>query len=105
MESLAPVAGPPVFLVTPGELRAPAVTLSGPEGHHAAAVRRLRAGERAYVGPPITGARVLPFVRRVYAAGLAFAIAGICLWRGALRDGEREHLVAKFDKMFGRVPA
>jgi 16S rRNA (uracil1498-N3)-methyltransferase len=49
MESLAPVAGPPVFLVTPGELTGPALTLTGPEGHHAAAVRRLRAGERADV--------------------------------------------------------
>ena len=49
MESLAPVAGPPVFLVTPGELSGPALTLTGPEGHHAAAVRRLRAGERADV--------------------------------------------------------
>jgi 16S rRNA (uracil1498-N3)-methyltransferase len=49
MESLAPIAGPPVFLVTPGELSGPALTLTGPEGHHAAAVRRLRAGERADV--------------------------------------------------------
>jgi 16S rRNA (uracil1498-N3)-methyltransferase len=49
-----PVAGPPVFLVPPGALAAGAlaaggVTLTGPEGHHAAAVRRLRAGERADV--------------------------------------------------------
>lgn len=44
-----PAAGPPVFLVPPGELRAGAVTLTGPEGHHAAAVRRLRPGERADV--------------------------------------------------------
>ena len=42
-----PTAGPPVFLVPPGDLRAGAMTLTGPEGHHAAAVRRLRAGERA----------------------------------------------------------
>src|ERR1700720_2851366 len=49
MESLTPVAGPPVFLVLPGELTAPVLTLSGPEGHHAAAVRRLRPGERADV--------------------------------------------------------
>jgi len=49
MESLPPVAGPPVFLVAPGELSGPALTLTGPEGHHAAAVRRLRAGERADV--------------------------------------------------------
>jgi 16S rRNA (uracil1498-N3)-methyltransferase len=42
-------SGPPVFLVLPGELTAPGqtVVLSGPEGRHAAAVRRLRAGERA----------------------------------------------------------
>jgi 16S rRNA (uracil1498-N3)-methyltransferase len=39
-----------VFLVAPGTI-APraAVTLAGPEGHHAAAVRRLRVGERADV--------------------------------------------------------
>ena len=49
MESLVPVAGPPVFLVSPGDLRAEVVTLSGPEGHHAAVVRRLRPGERADV--------------------------------------------------------
>ena len=49
MEWLAPVAGPPVFLVPPGSLNAEIVTLSGPEGHHAAAVRRLRPGERADV--------------------------------------------------------
>jgi 16S rRNA (uracil1498-N3)-methyltransferase len=49
MESLIPVAGPPVFLVPPGALTASVVTLTGPEGHHAAAVRRLRAGERADV--------------------------------------------------------
>ena len=49
MEWLAPVAGPPVFLVRPGSLDAEVVTLSGPEGHHAAAVRRLRPGERADV--------------------------------------------------------
>ncbi|HEY6491636.1 MAG TPA: 16S rRNA (uracil(1498)-N(3))-methyltransferase [Trebonia sp.] len=49
MESLMPVAGPPVFLVPPGDLTAGVVTLTGPEGHHAAAVRRLRLGERADV--------------------------------------------------------
>jgi 16S rRNA (uracil1498-N3)-methyltransferase len=49
MESLSPAAGPPLFLVPPGELSAQVVTLTGPEGHHAAAVRRLRAGERADV--------------------------------------------------------
>jgi 16S rRNA (uracil1498-N3)-methyltransferase len=49
MESLVPVAGPPVFLVSPGDLAADTVTLTGPEGHHAAVVRRLRPGERADV--------------------------------------------------------
>lgn len=49
MESLVPVAGPPVFLVPPGGLTSDVVVLSGPEGHHAAAVRRLRPGERADV--------------------------------------------------------
>jgi len=44
-----PVAGPPLFLVAPGDLSAAMVTLSGPEGHHAAAVRRLRPAERADV--------------------------------------------------------
>jgi 16S rRNA (uracil1498-N3)-methyltransferase len=47
MESRRPAAGPPVFLVPPGDLAAGAVTLAGPEGHHAAVVRRLRPGERA----------------------------------------------------------
>jgi 16S rRNA (uracil1498-N3)-methyltransferase len=49
MQSPVGGAGPPVFLVPPGELAADVVTLSGPEAHHAAAVRRLRAGERADV--------------------------------------------------------
>jgi 16S rRNA (uracil1498-N3)-methyltransferase len=49
MESRIPVAGPPVFLVPPGGLTAGVMTLTGPEGHHAAAVRRLRPGERADV--------------------------------------------------------
>jgi 16S rRNA (uracil1498-N3)-methyltransferase len=49
MQSPVRGAGPPVFLVSPGELSADVVTLSGPEAHHAAAVRRLRAGERADV--------------------------------------------------------
>jgi 16S rRNA (uracil1498-N3)-methyltransferase len=42
-------SGPPVFLVTPGDLTVAGETvmLSGPEGRHAAVVRRLRAGERA----------------------------------------------------------
>jgi 16S rRNA (uracil1498-N3)-methyltransferase len=48
VESFVPSAGPPLFLVSPGELPADVVTLSGQEGHHAA-VRRLRAGERADV--------------------------------------------------------
>jgi 16S rRNA (uracil1498-N3)-methyltransferase len=49
MELLMPTAGPPVFLVEPGDLAEPVLTLSGPEGHHAAAVRRLRPGQRADV--------------------------------------------------------
>jgi 16S rRNA (uracil1498-N3)-methyltransferase len=49
MEPLMPATGPPVFLVPPGELTGPAIRLAGPEGHHAAAVRRLRPGERADV--------------------------------------------------------
>ena len=49
MEPLVPVAGPPLFLVPPGDLPAGTVILSGPEGHHGAAVRRLRPGERADV--------------------------------------------------------
>ncbi|HVT70447.1 MAG TPA: 16S rRNA (uracil(1498)-N(3))-methyltransferase [Trebonia sp.] len=49
MESRMPAAGPPVFLVPPGDLTASVVTLAGQEGHHAAAVRRLRPGERADV--------------------------------------------------------
>jgi 16S rRNA (uracil1498-N3)-methyltransferase len=49
VEPLIPVAGPPLFLVPPGDLPARTVILSGPEGHHAAAVRRLRPGERADV--------------------------------------------------------
>ena len=50
MHSLRPTAGPPLFLVPPGELTAQVLTLAGPEGHHAAVVRRLRTGERADVG-------------------------------------------------------
>jgi 16S rRNA (uracil1498-N3)-methyltransferase len=42
-------AGPPVFLVSPEDLVTDSVTLSGPEGRHASAVRRLRVGERADV--------------------------------------------------------
>ncbi len=49
MESRKPASGPPVFLVPPGGLSGDVITLDGPEGHHAAAVRRLRAGERADV--------------------------------------------------------
>jgi len=44
-----PAAGPPVFLVPPGGLTAGSLTLTGPEGRHAAVVRRLRPGERADV--------------------------------------------------------
>lgn len=36
----------PVFLAEAADLARPEFTLAGPEGHHAAAVRRLRAGER-----------------------------------------------------------
>jgi len=41
--------GPPVFLVEPGKITVPgdSVVLTGPEGRHAAVVRRLRVGERA----------------------------------------------------------
>jgi 16S rRNA (uracil1498-N3)-methyltransferase len=49
MKPLRPAAGPPLFLVLPGALTGPVIRLTGPEGHHAAAVRRLRAGERADV--------------------------------------------------------
>ena len=35
--------------MVPGQLTGPLITLTGPEGHHAAVVRRLRAGERADV--------------------------------------------------------
>ena len=49
MERRPPVAGPPVFLVEAGALGSATVTLTGPEGHHAASVRRLRVGERADV--------------------------------------------------------
>jgi 16S rRNA (uracil1498-N3)-methyltransferase len=49
MGSGVPAAGPPLFLVAAGELTGPVVTLTGPEGHHAAVVRRLRVGERADV--------------------------------------------------------
>jgi 16S rRNA (uracil1498-N3)-methyltransferase len=40
-------ATPPVFIAPRGQLTADQVVLSGPEGHHAATVRRLRPGERA----------------------------------------------------------
>src|ERR1700691_2998171 len=49
MEWRTPVAGPAGVLALPGELTAAVLTLTGPEGHHAAAVRRLRPGERADV--------------------------------------------------------
>jgi 16S rRNA (uracil1498-N3)-methyltransferase len=37
---------PPVFLIDPSRLESDRIVLDGPEGRHAAAVRRLRAGER-----------------------------------------------------------
>jgi 16S rRNA (uracil1498-N3)-methyltransferase len=49
MKSPSPAAGPPVFLVPPTDAAKDVITLAGPEGHHAAAVRRLRPGERADV--------------------------------------------------------
>jgi len=42
-----PDSRPPVFLSDPAALAGDAVTLTGPEGRHAATVRRLVAGERA----------------------------------------------------------
>jgi 16S rRNA (uracil1498-N3)-methyltransferase len=64
MELLPTAGGPPVFLVPPGELTTPLVTLTGPEGHHAATVRRLRVGERADVvdGAGTTGQGVVTSV-------------------------------------------
>jgi 16S rRNA (uracil1498-N3)-methyltransferase len=44
------VPQPPVFLADRAELQRDVVVLSGPEGRHAATVRRLRPGERADVG-------------------------------------------------------
>src|ERR1700678_38248 len=44
------VPQPPVFLADRAELQRDVVILSGPEGRHAATVRRLRPGERADVG-------------------------------------------------------
>jgi 16S rRNA (uracil1498-N3)-methyltransferase len=41
-----PASRPPVFLADPGELARDLIVLSGPEGRHAADVRRLTAGER-----------------------------------------------------------
>jgi 16S rRNA (uracil1498-N3)-methyltransferase len=41
---------PPVFFADPADLRRDVIVLSGAEGRHAAAVRRLRPGERADVG-------------------------------------------------------
>ncbi len=43
------VPQPPVFLADLAELKSDVVVLSGPEGRHAATVRRLRPGERADV--------------------------------------------------------
>ena len=45
----APVTHPPLFLAGPGELAEDAIVLSGPEGRHAATVRRLTPGERVDV--------------------------------------------------------
>jgi 16S rRNA (uracil1498-N3)-methyltransferase len=44
------VPQPPLFLADRAELQRDAVVLSGPEGRHAATVRRLRPGERVDVG-------------------------------------------------------
>ena len=44
------MAQPPVFYAGRAELTGDVIVLSGPEGRHAAAVRRLRPGERADVG-------------------------------------------------------
>jgi len=44
-----PDARPPVFLAPPGGLAGDVIVLSGPEGRHAATVRRLAPGERADV--------------------------------------------------------
>jgi 16S rRNA (uracil1498-N3)-methyltransferase len=44
------VPQPPVFLADRAELQRDVIVLSGAEGRHAAAVRRLRPGERADVG-------------------------------------------------------
>jgi 16S rRNA (uracil1498-N3)-methyltransferase len=44
------VPQPPVFFADRAELQRDVVVLSGPEGRHAATVRRLRPGERADVG-------------------------------------------------------
>ena len=42
-----PGSRPPVFLTGPAALAADTVVLDGPEGRHAATVRRLAVGERA----------------------------------------------------------
>jgi len=44
------VPQPPLFLASQAELQRDVIVLSGAEGRHAAAVRRLRPGERADVG-------------------------------------------------------
>jgi len=44
-----PGTHPPLFLAGPGELAADVIVLSGPEGRHAATVRRLSHGERVDV--------------------------------------------------------
>jgi 16S rRNA (uracil1498-N3)-methyltransferase len=45
----APGTTPPVFLAAPADVAGDVIVLSGPEGRHAATVRRLAAGERVDV--------------------------------------------------------
>jgi 16S rRNA (uracil1498-N3)-methyltransferase len=46
MDGPKPDARPPVFLAAPGDLAGSTAVLAGPEGRHAATVRRLAVGER-----------------------------------------------------------
>ncbi|GAB3459590.1 16S rRNA (uracil(1498)-N(3))-methyltransferase [Streptomonospora sediminis] len=57
---------PPVFLSEPGELAGDTVVLSGPEGRHAAAVRRVAAGETIHL---VDGAGTRARCRVVEAGG------------------------------------
>jgi 16S rRNA (uracil1498-N3)-methyltransferase len=75
--SLRPATGPPVFLVPAGELTAPVLTLTGPEGHHAAAVRRLRPGERADVSDG-AGTLALGLVTSVGRDSVTLEIQAVC---------------------------